>query len=164
MAFYFTSHTRHIWRMHISMHHSYRLFISGVRLWPIFSHTHHRQFIDLRHIGNTIHLWTAFVQLKYLTCLRLLSADFTELYKLLERAVACSPPFGVLGWRFGTLPPHFTHRNISSPKFRATIALRLCAQAFHLRTCRTIVVSISFQKVYDTPHAKTCADCDYKSF
>ena len=27
-----------------------------------------------------------------------------------------------------------------------------------------IVVSISFQKVYDTPHAKTCADCDYKSF
>ena len=29
--------------------------------------------------------------------LRLLSADFTELYKLLERAVACSPPFGVLG-------------------------------------------------------------------
>ena len=27
-----------------------------------------------------------------------------------------------------------------------------------------IVISISFQKVYDTPHAKTCADCDYKSF
>ena len=59
----------------------------------------------------------------------------------MERAVACSPPFGVLGWRFGTLPPHFTHRNISSPKFRATIALRLCAQAFHLRTCRTVIVA-----------------------
>ena len=33
-----------------------------------------------------------------------------------------------------------------------------------LYTSTGIVISISFQKVYDTPHAKACADCDYKSF
>ena len=80
----------------------------------------------------------------------------------LERAVACSPPFGVLGWRFGTLPPHFTHRNISSPKFRATIALRLCAQAFHLRTCRTVVIAVTFHEVDHTPNAQTSSDCNNK--
>ena len=127
-----------------------------------YFHTFSPWVSDPRHIGNTIHLWTAFVH-SLSPCLRLLSADFTELYKLLERAVACSPPFGVSGRRFGTLPPHFTHRNISSPKFRATIALRLCAQAFHLRTCRTIIVSITFQQVDNTPYCKTSSDRYYKS-
>lgn len=32
-------------------------FVSQLR------HTHHRYFIDPRHIGHTIHLWTAFVAL-----------------------------------------------------------------------------------------------------
>lgn len=35
----------------------HRVFVRGY-----FPHTHHRRFIDLRHIGSTIHLWTAFVQ------------------------------------------------------------------------------------------------------
>ena len=88
-----------------------RLFVCCFTSYP-----HHRQFIDLRHIGHTIHLWTAFVFIPTGMFLRLLSAVFTELYNLLERAVACSPPFGVLVRRFGALLPHFTHRNISSTK------------------------------------------------
>ena len=34
----------------------------------------------------------------------------------------------------------------------------------HMSISAGIVIPISFQKVYDTPHAKTCTDCDYKSF
>ena len=93
--------------------------------------------------------------------LRLLSADFTELYNILGEACCIDfLPFGVLGWRFGTLPPHFTHRNISSPKFRATIALRLCAQAFHLRTCRTIVIPISFEQIDSAPDTERGSERD----
>ena len=40
------------------------------------------------------------------------------------------------------------------------IVLRLCAQAFHLRTCRTVVVAITFQQVDDTPHAETGTEGD----
>lgn len=40
----------------------------------------------------------------------------------------------------------------------------LCVTLWHMSISTGIVISISFQKVYDTPHAKTCADCDYKSF
>ena len=34
-------------------------------------------------------------------------------------------------------------------------ALRLCAQAFHLRTCRTIIISVALQQVDHAPNAKT---------
>lgn len=40
----------------------------------------------------------------------------------------------------------------------------LCVTLWHMSISAGIVISISFQKVYDTPHAKACADCDYKSF
>ena len=40
------------------------------------------------------------------------------------------------------------------------IVLRLCAQAFHLRTCRTVVVSITFHQVDYTPDTKTGTDCN----
>ena len=42
-------------------------------------HSHHRYFIDPRHIINTIHLWTTFGYM-YWHALRLTSADFTELH------------------------------------------------------------------------------------
>lgn len=42
------------------------------------------------------------------------------------------------------------------------IVLRLCAQAFHLRTCRTIVITIALQEVDNAPDAKTCAQCNHK--
>ena len=35
------------------------------------------------------------------------------------------------------------------------IVLRLCAQAFHLRTCRTVVVAVTLQQVNRPPDAKT---------
>ena len=55
-----------------------RLFVCCFTSYP-----HHRQFIDLRHIGHTIHLWTAFDNLMF----RCLSADFNELrtYSVLHR-------------------------------------------------------------------------------
>ena len=60
--------------------------------------------------------------------LRLLSADFTELYNILGEACCIDfLPFGVSGGRFGALLPHFTHRNISSPKFQAICPSTLCA-------------------------------------
>ena len=40
------------------------------------------------------------------------------------------------------------------------IVLRLCAQAFHLRTCRTIVVSVALQEVDNTPNAKSGSESD----
>ena len=40
------------------------------------------------------------------------------------------------------------------------IVLRLCAQAFHLRTCRTVVVSITFHQVDYAPDTKACTDCN----
>lgn len=56
--FYSTSHTHkgvyaflHIFHLDPFIHR----FVSLLR------HSHHRYFIDLRHIGNTIHLWTDFV-------------------------------------------------------------------------------------------------------
>ena len=41
------------------------------------------------------------------------------------------------------------------------IVLRLCAQAFHLRTCRTVVVAIAFQQVDSSPYAEP--QCDDES-
>ena len=41
-------------------------------------HSNHRYFIDPRHVGDTIHLWTAFVW-GFATPLRPLSAVFAEL-------------------------------------------------------------------------------------
>ena len=46
----------------------------------------------------------------------------------------------------------------------AVLVLFWVASLPHMSISTGIVISISFQKVYDTPHAKTCADCDYKSF
>lgn len=40
------------------------------------------------------------------------------------------------------------------------IVLRLCAQAFHLRTCRTVVVAVAFQQVDRSPDAEAGTQCD----
>lgn len=75
-------------------------------------HTHHRHFIDPRHIGHTIHLWTAFVAL------------FQQPQD--GDSLPTSPgfghqPFGLRppeyqGGRFKALPFHSTLRIISSTK------------------------------------------------
>lgn len=90
-------------------------FLCSQRLEPLLHrfvsqlrHTHHRYFIDPRHIGHTIHLWTAFVGLFSSTAIRWLSADFTELLTRLEckrasrsiregvsRRYPIVPPFGL---------------------------------------------------------------------
>ena len=57
----------------------------------LLGHSHHEYFIDPRPIGNTIHLWTAFVIIFII--LRLLSADFTEL----QTSEYHQMPVGTLG-------------------------------------------------------------------
>lgn len=68
------------------------------------AHPHHGYFIDPRPIGNTIHLWTAFVCASI--PLRLLSADFTELLTVSVSAYTASRSLraGVSG-RYSIIPP-----------------------------------------------------------
>ncbi len=94
-------------------------FLRHQRLEPLLHrfvsqsrHTHHRYFIDPRHIGHTIHLWTAFVAL------------FQQPQD--GSSLPTSPgfghqPFGLRppeyqGGRFKALPFHSTLRIISSPR------------------------------------------------
>ena len=64
---------------HISMPSWYRPYIRGFRQ-SYFKHSDLGYFVDLRPIGSTVHLWTAFVGLVIIQqSIRLLSADFTEL-------------------------------------------------------------------------------------
>lgn len=58
-----------------------------------FGHSNHRCFVDPRHIGDTIHLWTAFVHVALAAMRRSLSADFTGL-----QTTAC--------FRYGRLPEY----------------------------------------------------------
>ena len=69
-------------------HLSVRTFLYGKHLDPYirgfrqsyFKHSDLGYFVDLRPIGSTVHLWTAFVGLVIIQqSRRLLSADFTEL-------------------------------------------------------------------------------------
>ena len=54
-------------------------YIRGFRQ-SYFKHSDLGYFVDLRPIGSTVHLWTAFVGLVIIQqSRRLLSADFTEL-------------------------------------------------------------------------------------
>lgn len=54
-------------------------YIRGFRQ-SYFKHSDLGYFVDLRPIGSTVHLWTAFVGLVIIQqSIRLLSADFTEL-------------------------------------------------------------------------------------
>ena len=76
-------------------------------------HSNLGYFVDLRPIGSTVHLWTAFVGLVFLQqSIRLLSADFTE---LLTSHISVEMPVGVLRGRFRALPHHSTSRIVSSP-------------------------------------------------
>ncbi len=69
-------------------------------------------FIDLRHIGDTPHLWGAFGRLVIIQqYLRSLSAVFTELSTYL---LLFSMQIGVLRGRFRALPLHSTTRIASS--------------------------------------------------
>ena len=52
--------------------------------------------------------------------------------------------------------------------FRLQSLSTLCAvfppdSGVELRTCRTIVVAVTFHQIYDTPDTKTCTKCDDKS-
>ena len=74
-------------------------------------HTHHRYFIDPRHIGHTIHLWTAF-HISITPCL----GDFLPTSPGFRHQ-----PFGLRlpeyqGRRFRALPHHSTFWIISSTK------------------------------------------------
>ena len=73
-------------------------FVSQLR------HTHHRYFIDPRHIGHTIHLWTAFVALfnsrKAVALCRLHRASDTSLLDCACRSIR----EGVSG-RYPVIPP-----------------------------------------------------------
>ena len=81
-------------------------------------HSNLGYLVDLRPMGNTIHLWMAFVGLVFFQhFLRLLSAVFTE---LLTADTIIWMPVGVLRGRFRALPHHSTSRIVSSPNFRTS--------------------------------------------
>ena len=81
-------------------------------------HSNLGYFVDLRPIGSTVHLWTAFVGLVFLQqSIRLLSADFTE---LLTSHISVEMPVGVLRGRFRALLHHSTAWIVSSPNFRTS--------------------------------------------
>ena len=61
-------HNGHFYSTTLTIHLDPAAFLQHVGLDPYFrrfvrplGHSNHRHFIDPRHIGNTIHLWTAFV-------------------------------------------------------------------------------------------------------
>ena len=92
--------------------HGIDLYIRGFRQ-SYFKHSDLGYFVDLRPIGSTVHLWTAFVGLVFIQqSIRLLSADFTE---LLTSHISVEMPVGVLRGRFRALPHHSTSRIVSSP-------------------------------------------------
>jgi len=78
-------------------------------------HSNHRYFIDPRPNAHS-HLWLAL----RLTLFLMLTAERANAVSRLHRAsdLGGFPPMpvGVLGERFRALPPHSTHRNISSMK------------------------------------------------
>ena len=81
-------------------------------------HSNLGYFVDLRPIGSTVHLWTAFVGLVIIQqSIRLLSADFTE---LLTSHISVEMPVGVLRGRFRALLHHSTAWIVSSPNFRTS--------------------------------------------
>lgn len=80
-----------------------------------FGHSHHRYFIDPRHIGDTSHLWDAFVWIRDLQ-LRSLSADFTELQTIkVSLHIACRSLRGSISGRYSF---HSTPQSISSVSFK----------------------------------------------
>ena len=92
-------------------------YIRGFRQ-SYFKHSDLGYFVDLRPIGSTVHLWTAFVGLVIIQqSIRLLSADFTE---LLTSHISVEMPVGVLRGRFRALLHHSTAWIVSSPNFRTS--------------------------------------------
>ena len=92
-------------------------YIRGFRQ-SYFKHSDLGYFVDLRPIGSTVHLWTAFVRLVFIQqSIRLLSADFTE---LLTSHISVEMPVGVLRGRFRALLHHSTAWIVSSPNFRTS--------------------------------------------
>ena len=70
-----------------------------------YYHSNHRYFIDLRPVGDTIHLWTAFVMLYFTAMLRSLSADFTELLTVSVSAYTASRSIkGSVSRRYPVIP------------------------------------------------------------
>lgn len=79
------------------------LHISGLdpyirRFVSASAHSNHRYFIDPRPIGNTIHLWTAFVLIAQLT------VTLSRLYRASDIAACRSIRVGVSG-RYSIIPP-----------------------------------------------------------
>ena len=44
------------------------------------------------------------------------------------------------------------------------ILVLLCASLPYMSICTGIIVSISFEKIDNSPHAYTCSDCSYYCF
>ena len=81
-------------------------YIRGFRQ-SYFKHSDLGYFVDLRPIGSTVHLWTAFVGLVIIQqSIRLLSADFTE---LLTGQFSLTPASrsikGAVSGRYPIIPP-----------------------------------------------------------
>lgn len=83
-------------------------YIRGFRQ-SYFKHSDLGYFVDLRPIGSTVHLWTAFVGLVIIQqSIRLLSADFTE---LLTGQFSLTPASRSIKGAFQGVTPSFHQSN-----------------------------------------------------
>ena len=87
--------------------------------------------------------------------LRLPSADFTELLTILWLHAAS--PIGGSAWTFPGVAPSFRPSDCQFYHGR-DLRRRHDAQPFQLRTCRTVVIAVTFQQVHDAPDAQASAD------
>ena len=87
--------------------------------------------------------------------LRLPSADFTELLTILWLHAAS--PIGGSAWTFPGVAPSFRPSDCQFCHSKG-LRRRHDAQPFQLRTCRTVVIAVTFQQVHHAPDAQTSAD------
>ena len=96
-------------------------YIRGFRQ-SYFKHSDLGYFVDLRPIGSTVHLWTAFVGLVIIQqSIRLLSADFTE---LLTGQFSLTPASRSIKGAFQGVTPSF---HLSNYQFTELVGTALCA-------------------------------------
>ena len=102
-----------------------------------YLHSNHRYFIDLRHIGYTVHRWTAFVTFSCLTVslCRLRLASYCAFQQLAQHV-------GVLRRAFQDVTPsfHSLEYQFSIQKFCICLVSCLCS---YQGTCRTHIISAS---------------------
>ena len=109
-------------------------YIRGFRQ-SYFKHSDLGYFVDLRPIGSTVHLWTAFVGLVIIQqSRRLLSADFTE---LLTSQFSLTPASRSIKGAFQGVTPSFHSSEYQLAELIQPSILVLIQVLSHIRVCTT---------------------------